>query len=437
MTTVSKFVEIACMRGQDARTALTYAYRDAEYMVSADGYRLHIERQTTEATESEFVPTKHSDKYGYSDPADLEHAQYPNWRAILPDRYDYVYLVSRTELLHAVELAMIFAKDSNNSVKFIFRDDITSTLSIIGRSPETGDCETAVYAVGQWRGEFEVAYNGQYIIDACKTIKGDTVHLRIHDKRGIVSIINDDDSQNAVIMPMQKHDADRALTAVTTQTVMTADRLWWTQTVPANKKEAKTRAPKTARKTTPTHTADCTGLEYGAKVPIVDYTYDGTAAIWMKGDYSYNLPDMTSKPDLHASCIGQHVIFWRNDDEAYRKVWILRRDDTESFLEHYTEYRYTDWNDEPKVTIRRANSYNMPTLTPRELAHMFAKFADHQPTKADRPDWVTEVCAYAGLVSDEFSTPLSAVQPLATVSYTHLRKGKVSKPLFSGRLSTS
>lgn len=99
--------------------------------------------------------------------------EFPNFEQILPKESIVKVTVSKSELAAGVKRALIFAKDSANTVRFDIEQD---QLRVSAKSVQLGDSESSVSA--EVNGEnLAVAFNGRYVVDFLNSIEGDKVYF--------------------------------------------------------------------------------------------------------------------------------------------------------------------------------------------------------------------------------------------------------------------
>ncbi len=91
----------------------------------------------------------------------LVSGDFPDFHKIMPEGGDTTIEVSRTELLRAMRLAAIFARESANIVRFTIQKD---QLVISANAPQVGGQESAVDAKVDGP-EAQIAFNYRYILD--------------------------------------------------------------------------------------------------------------------------------------------------------------------------------------------------------------------------------------------------------------------------------
>lgn len=192
-------------------------YLDPVRVVSVDGFRLAIAPEgqddpeqgimvpaTTLQTVGRLIDgicaVKHDDRYISFETdtamvtALLINGKFPDYRAIIPTSHTTSLTVSRVDLLGAVNLAMLFARDSSNIVRLSVGDK----LIVRGASAESGDGVTVLDAAVN--GDvLEWAVNGAYLRQTLDVYECDAVTIELTSAARSMVVRGD---ALAVIMPM-------------------------------------------------------------------------------------------------------------------------------------------------------------------------------------------------------------------------------------------
>lgn len=126
--------------------------------------------------------------------------EYPNFEKIIPASSKTIINIDKNELLKAIKLAAVFARDSANVVKLKVKKD---SVIITAESSTSGTQESKVDA--QVKGEgLEIAYNYRFIEDFLGSIEGDNIEIGLNDA-GSPGIFKDlsDESFFHLIMPVK------------------------------------------------------------------------------------------------------------------------------------------------------------------------------------------------------------------------------------------
>lgn len=101
----------------------------------------------------------------------LIEAEFPNFEKIIPTDFSLSVNFDREELLKAVKVCSIFARDSANIIKFKFQQD---HITVSSSSPSVG--ENTVDVDAKLKGEEnEIAFNSKYLLDLLGTITADNL----------------------------------------------------------------------------------------------------------------------------------------------------------------------------------------------------------------------------------------------------------------------
>jgi len=132
--------------------------------------------------------------------AQLISGQYPNWERVVPSEWTRTWQIEGDQMQERVDRIMILAKDSANRVRFRGDGD---QLIIAARSEERGDAKEELPIVSN-NGDVEIAFNGKYVQDAVKAIKGPGIRVELTENTR-PAVFRPADEPNAyfcVIMPM-------------------------------------------------------------------------------------------------------------------------------------------------------------------------------------------------------------------------------------------
>jgi len=126
--------------------------------------------------------------------------QFPEYKKIIPADFVTSATIVREELLNAVRLASVFAKDTSSIVKLHFKGSevsLTSTAVEVGEGESTADAEIT-------GGELEIAFNSRYLTDLLSNIKGERLTFSGNDSlsAGLFKIVGREDYLH-LIMPVR------------------------------------------------------------------------------------------------------------------------------------------------------------------------------------------------------------------------------------------
>jgi DNA polymerase-3 subunit beta len=125
---------------------------------------------------------------------------YPNWERVVPSEFTRLWTVEGDQLAERVKRAMIVARDSANRVKFKGEGD---SILISARSEEKGEAKEELPMIAQ-HGDIEIAFNGQYVLDAIRPIAspGVRVEMTENSRPAVFRSAEDGNDYFCVIMPM-------------------------------------------------------------------------------------------------------------------------------------------------------------------------------------------------------------------------------------------
>ncbi len=135
----------------------------------------------------------------------LIEGNFPDYTQIVPKGYNTRTLVNTQELLKAVKVAFLFARDAANIIRFhiVPGSELTPGQMIVtGTSVELGDNVSELDARIQGD-EIEIAFNARYLIDALSVVGTSEVALETTtaSSPGVIRPVGGDDFV-CVIMPM-------------------------------------------------------------------------------------------------------------------------------------------------------------------------------------------------------------------------------------------
>jgi len=135
----------------------------------------------------------------------LIEGNFPDYKQIIPKSYNTRTVVSTQDLLKAVKVAFLFARDAANIIRFnaVPGSELTPGQMIVtATSAEFGDNVSEIDASIQGD-ETEIAFNARYMIDALNVVGTPEVALETSTSSspGVIRPVGGDDFQ-CVIMPM-------------------------------------------------------------------------------------------------------------------------------------------------------------------------------------------------------------------------------------------
>ncbi len=127
-------------------------------------------------------------------------AEYPDYQKIIPQKCDTKMDVDREELLNAIKICTVFARETANIIKFSITKD---KIVVSANSPSVGEDNVEVEAKSTGE-ENEIAFNARYLLDVLSSISKDDVLFEMTGplNPGVFKI-KGDDSFLHLIMPIR------------------------------------------------------------------------------------------------------------------------------------------------------------------------------------------------------------------------------------------
>lgn len=110
--------------------------------------------------------------------AQVLSGDFPDYRRIIPDDYGTEVIFDREELLRAVKVAMVFAKESSNVVRWSVGE---GEMVMTADSPEYGTNTSRVVAQVTGDGG-EIAFNGKFLLDFLSSIESERVWFGMNER---------------------------------------------------------------------------------------------------------------------------------------------------------------------------------------------------------------------------------------------------------------
>ena len=98
--------------------------------------------------------------------------EYPNYKKIIPTENIITAEFLAVELLEAVKLTNVFAKEANSAIKMRF--DPEGFIHVVSLVQETGEHESTMSAVIEGAG-LEIAFNSRYLLDLLNNVKSEKI----------------------------------------------------------------------------------------------------------------------------------------------------------------------------------------------------------------------------------------------------------------------
>ena len=120
----------------------------------------------------------------------LLEGTFPDWEKIIPKTSSYKVTVDKEDLLRAVKLASIFARDNANIVKLIIDKEqviIKAESSAAGRQETKIEVKTEGFDPELAEGPFEIAFNYKFFEDFINSVSGEEIVMQFSetDKPGV------------------------------------------------------------------------------------------------------------------------------------------------------------------------------------------------------------------------------------------------------------
>lgn len=130
----------------------------------------------------------------------LLEGDYPDYEKIIPEVIGTTISFDKEEMIQAVKVASIFARDSANIVKFKVEG---SGLTVSANAPQVGDNEVKLQ-VEQTGEDVEIAFNSRYLMEMLSVLDGDSLSLSMSGSLspGVFRQL-ENDSYLHIIMPVR------------------------------------------------------------------------------------------------------------------------------------------------------------------------------------------------------------------------------------------
>ena len=137
--------------------------------------------------------------------ANLLQGTFPNYRQLVPDKYDTRATVNREEFIRATRAASIFAREGSNIVRLLMDgsdDEEESKMTVQSKSEEVGQNEGEVSAEIEGP-EAKIAFSSKYLTDVLNVLETGKVALETTtpSSPGVIKPVGDDNYVH-VVMPI-------------------------------------------------------------------------------------------------------------------------------------------------------------------------------------------------------------------------------------------
>lgn len=153
--------------------------KEAQRLILPKSILLELGRIEAEELYLSFSPKENqvvfsSDETVYS--SRLLEGEFPDYERIIPASTLTKVLVDKEELLRAVKLASVFAKESANIVKLVISKD---SLDVTSESSASGSQTTRIDARVEGEQKMEIAFNYRFLEEFLHSLKGEEVKMEL------------------------------------------------------------------------------------------------------------------------------------------------------------------------------------------------------------------------------------------------------------------
>ena len=131
----------------------------------------------------------------------LIEGDYPDYRKLLPTKFDTTAKLDKTEFISATKLASLFAKENAGSITI----EVSSTkkqVEIKSGASQVGENSTALPA--EIKGDGQVALNSRFLNDGLQSLDGNVIEFKMNGKLEPCLLYSDKDKDYMhVIMPLK------------------------------------------------------------------------------------------------------------------------------------------------------------------------------------------------------------------------------------------
>ncbi|MCZ7664128.1 MAG: DNA polymerase III subunit beta [Thermoleophilia bacterium] len=210
---------------------LAHVTQNTVKMVATDSYRLSVMETPIEATVADkvqaIIPARsltELSRIGAAGPADviiivptenqvlfevggvwlisrLIDGQFPNYRQLLPESFDYEVTVDKTEFLEVVRRVGLLAQ-KNAPLRLRFSDN---TLTVSAESQDVGKARESI-PVRYEGDDLEIGFNPEFLEAGAAAVAGPTVHLKFISPLRPGLIKGEEDDFLYLIMPIRLSD---------------------------------------------------------------------------------------------------------------------------------------------------------------------------------------------------------------------------------------
>lgn len=136
----------------------------------------------------------------------IVEGKFPEYEQLIPKSFSNTTILEKTELVNALKLTNLFAREAANNVKIKIKPNL---LELIAIAPQVGDNVARLVSVTQGE-EMEIAFNTKYLLDALAQIHQNKVVLHTNkpinaSERTDPGMLTgeEDTSYRSIIMPLR------------------------------------------------------------------------------------------------------------------------------------------------------------------------------------------------------------------------------------------
>ncbi|OQA53147.1 MAG: DNA polymerase III subunit beta [candidate division WS2 bacterium ADurb.Bin280] len=130
----------------------------------------------------------------------LIEGSFPDYEQIVPTDFIYQFEADKSEIVEAIKLANVFARDIGGNIKLIGEQNRVEIVSV---SSQTGDTATSLEVSSSGK-PLTVAFNARYIMDALNVINGSRITFAFAGELNPGQITdNSDQNFKYIIMPLR------------------------------------------------------------------------------------------------------------------------------------------------------------------------------------------------------------------------------------------
>lgn len=131
----------------------------------------------------------------------LTEGKYPDYRKIFPEEFSTRVVVSTTQLVEAVKINSLFARESSHGLTISIKKD---QLTLAAQSSDVGENSSKISVQTKGK-DTQISLNARYLLDVLSVLSASDIELRLNDKLDpCVVVPTGKNSQSVhVIMPLR------------------------------------------------------------------------------------------------------------------------------------------------------------------------------------------------------------------------------------------